>query len=234
MKNLNLESINYEEFTNEFVQTYLSRGFGNMPKRELDVFIFHLLKKHKTLNENSNHLMAMQLRTTPVKVKSYNYESILRFPSLEDNIFTESYFKNKLKEYFKNPIYIVRENEQWIYIQINDPFLMESFKAIALNNKEIIDKSFNNEIVKISFEGFIVVLQELISKDELEIIENQINKLDKKKTTISLKSIGDKTLSAIISTGIREAVPHIKLFTQAILDADYIKILEIIQKFRPL
>lgn len=219
MMNIEVNSQKGNEFLNEFLELYLSRGFGNMPKREVDVLIFHLLKKYGSLNEKSNHLMAMQLRTTPLKIKSLNYESILRFPPSEVNIFTEEYFKIQLIEYFKNPVFKFRKEDNWIYIQIDNPLLLEAFKAIALNNKEIIDSSFNSEIVKISFEGFVLVLQELIG--DKKIVE--IDKLLKKKYTkklITFPEITKLAMTEIVKKGISEAPKKISELTNWIITGE--------------
>jgi hypothetical protein len=223
--NIKVDSEKESEFLNEFLELYLSRGFGNMPKRELDVLIFHLLKKHGSLNKKSNHLMAMQLRTTPLKIKSLNYESVLRFPPTETNIFTEEYFKSELIEYFKNPIFKFKKEDNWIYIQIDNPFLMEAFKAIALNNKEIIDGSFNSEIVKISFEGFILVLQELIENKSIVEIDILLKKKYKKKL-ITFPEITKIAMTEIVKKGISDAPNKITDLTKWILSG---KALEFVQ-----
>src|SRR5690606_11702660 len=115
MSSINLTKKKHEEFSREFLDKYLSRGFGNMPKREIDVLIFHLLIKSEALSTKSIHLKAMELRTTPAKVKSLMYESALRFPTSVDS-FSEDYFKEKLKDYFKNEaIYKIRKKDDWVY-----------------------------------------------------------------------------------------------------------------------
>jgi hypothetical protein len=219
MINIEVDSQKGNEFLKEFLELYLSRGFGNMTKREVDVLIFHLLKKYGSLNEKSNHLMAMQLRTTPLKIKSLNYESVLRFPPSEENVFTEEYFKGQLIEYFKKPVFKFRKEDNWIYIQIDNPFLLEAFKAIALNNKEIIDSSFNSEIVKISFEGFILVLRELI--EDKKIVEiDKLLKTKYKEKLLTFPKITKMVMTEIVKKGISEAPKKISELTNWILNGD--------------
>lgn len=219
-----------KSFANEFLKIYLSRGFGNMSKREMDVLIFHLLQKNNALNNKSNHLLALQLRTTPVKIKALAYEAKLRFPD-EESTFTEDYFKEKLREYFKEPTIKVRKNDSWVYIQIDDPILMDSFKAIAKNNKEVIDKSFNEEIVKISIEGFMLVIQELVDKKKLEELNKLIKKELKGKSIFSLTNLGDKVIGGIISAGIKDAPSKIGKFASWIISMNPTELLEKVAQY---
>ncbi len=126
--------------------------------------------------------------------------------------------KNKLREYFSNDaIYKIRKSDEWVYIQIDNPILLDAFKAIAKNNKEIIDSSFSSEIVKISTDGFSIVLSELVDSKSREKIEKEIKKALKKENVISFRNIADKALSEIVSQGVQKAPGLIQGFVKAAL-----------------
>lgn len=224
MSKIELTKTQKEKFSKEFLQLYLSRGFGNMPKREIDVLIFHLLQKQNVLDSKSIHLTAMQLRTTPAKVKSLLYENALRFPD-ETDTFDESYFKQKLRNYFINDaIYKIRKEDNWVYIQIDNPIVLDALKAIAKNNKEVIDSSFSSEIVKISTDGFALILGELIDEEKKKEIEKEIKKTFKSKGVMSIRSLGDKALTGFMNEGIKKAPGLIKGFTSSLLNGDLTRV----------
>jgi hypothetical protein len=228
MSSIELTKAQHQEFSKEFLSLYLSRGFGNMSKREMDVLIFHLLQKTKVLDEKSIHLTAMQLRTTPVKVRALIYERALRFPK-DDEALNEDYFKQKLREYFvDNAIYKIRKNDEWVYIQIDNPILLDAFKAIAKNNKEVIDSSFSSEIVKISTDGFSIVLNELVDSKTRKEIEKEVKKALKKESIVSFRNIADKALSEIVSQGVQKAPGLIQGFVKAALNGSINDIIQFI------
>ena len=162
----------------------------------------------------------MKLRTTPSKVKNLKYESLLRFPPEDEDVFTEEYFRKRLVEYFESPTFKIRKNDGWIYIQIDDPIVQDALKAIARNNKEIIDGSFNSDIIKISNEGFIMVLKELTDEKKIKEVEKLIKKACKKDGILTLNNLGDKAISGIIKEGISNAPTKITELTNWILSGD--------------
>jgi len=218
---LKLSAPQHKVFSEVFLEEYMSRGHSNMSKREIDVLIFKILNNDLDVFKGlTNHLIAMKLRTTPPKVKTLKYESLLRFPPEDEDVFTEEYFRKKLIEYFDSPIFKVRKDDGWIYIQIDDPIVLDAFKAIARNNKEIIDGSFNSDIIKISNEGFVMVLKELTDEKKIKEVEKLIKKAYEKDGIFTLNNLGDKAISGIIKEGISNAPSKITELTNWILSGD--------------
>jgi hypothetical protein len=142
----------------DFYEEYLSRGFGNMPKRDLDVLIFHLLEKRGDFIGKSNFQIARILRTTPTKIKSLKYESVLRFDNADIN--NESFLKERFASYLKNspPLEF---DDKYLKLQIEDPVLIDHLKAICKENGIITDGSFNGEILKVDESSFINLLEKI-------------------------------------------------------------------------
>ena len=71
------EKINFSE---EFLTRFLSPGFGTMPKREIEILIFHLLL-HKTdaFTGLSNYDVSNELKISESKVKSFKIEASLKY-----------------------------------------------------------------------------------------------------------------------------------------------------------
>jgi hypothetical protein len=149
-------------FYDAFWKEYLSRGFGNMPKRDMDVLIFHLFEKTDVFNGKSNFEIARTLRTTPAKIKSLKYESVLRFD--DSDIVSDNFLKQRFASYLKNnpPLEF---DEKYLKLQIEDPVLLDHLKAICKENGVITDGSFNGEILKVDESSFIKLLEQVQFKD---------------------------------------------------------------------
>lgn len=155
-------------FAEAFLKEFVSKGFGNYGKRDTDVLVYHLLTKDGVFKSMTNHQIAMMLRTTPTKVKNLKYESALRFPE-EGVKYDDSYFKRKLAEYFKNPS--IKIDHDWIYIQIEDGFLLDALKAKFKQSNEVLDGSFNNELVKVTSAGLATILDSILEDSDKKRIE---------------------------------------------------------------
>jgi hypothetical protein len=182
-------------FFDEFIDEYLSRGFTNMSKRDLDVLIFYLLNKYEAFKDMSNYEIARKLRTTPGKVKNAKYESVLRFDN--DGFDDEFYLKDALKNYFDNPV--LNLDEKWLYIQIEDPVLLDALKAKLKEGGSLFDGSFNSELVKISADDYSNLLEKLIYCSDEERFDEAI---------VAFKNLKESSFSAITK----------KIFTKAIED----------------
>lgn len=87
----NVNKINLRKFLAE----YLRRGFGMMPKREVDIQIFGELYKQGFFGDDpSTHSISMALQISDTKVKSLIYEMELR--DIHKN--KEGWLKNRLRK----------------------------------------------------------------------------------------------------------------------------------------
>ena len=159
----------------DFYKEYISRGFGNMPKREIDVMIFHLMEKNGVFNGKSNFQIARILRTTPTKVKSLKYESVLRF--MNEDIQSSEFLKKRLANYFSNkpPLEF---DDSYLKLQIEDPVLLDSLKALCKDEGVLTDGSFNKEILKVNQKDFSNLLEKIAfegSKEKLAEFKKKHN-----------------------------------------------------------
>ena len=153
-----IKANNKKLFYDEFLKEYLSRGFGNMPKRDIDVLIFHLFEKNGVFVGKTNFEIARILRTTPNKIKSLKYESVLRFNGVDIN--NQNFLKERFSFYLNNkpPLEF---DETYLKLQIEDPVLLDNLKAICKENGIITDGSFNGEILKVDESSFINLLEKI-------------------------------------------------------------------------
>lgn len=173
------------DFFDDFTSEYFSRGFSNMPKRDLDVLVFHLLEKYGAFHEMSNYDIARTLRTTPSKVKSAKYDSVLRFNYSDFK--KGDYLKSSLEEYFKNPI--LHFDQKYLYMQIENPVLMDALKGRLKEGGLFFDGSFNSEVIKMTAKDY--------SKFIKKIVIDEISTESSKTALESFEKAQSKTLSEL-------------------------------------
>ena len=67
---INLSTKQYERFGRVFLENYLSHGYATLPKREIDILVFHLISESKDIKNKDNYTIANKLRLTETRVKS--------------------------------------------------------------------------------------------------------------------------------------------------------------------
>ena len=67
----------YKEFGKSFVGRYLHNGFSSMPKRELDILVFHLLRCSPELTGKSIYELSNIFKISEAKVKALILEGSL-------------------------------------------------------------------------------------------------------------------------------------------------------------
>lgn len=67
-----------QEFSERFIQLYLSMGLGSLPKREIDLFVFHFLTKSSDCCGKSNYELANYFGVPEPRIKALRLNSALR------------------------------------------------------------------------------------------------------------------------------------------------------------
>ena len=183
---INLSTKQYERLGRVFLENYLSHGYATLPKREIDILVFHLISESKDIKNKDNYTIANKLRLTETRVKSLRLESSLKYelPNHQDIV------KNiviQLIEEVKKPEF----NGESVSIGIENPAYKREFEYAIKRLGSHVEYGINREILTLK----IVFLLELILKNTSDD-EKALNKLardsinDKKK----LKSIMNNSL----------------------------------------
>ncbi|MAO64835.1 MAG: hypothetical protein CL666_07520 [Balneola sp.] len=173
----------------QFLKEYLSRGLGNMPKREIDVFIFHLMRERGDFAGKPISDISRILKITPTRVKSLMYDASLRFEKqLDDDL-----IRSKLNDYFNESPIIDLENDK-VLIQFEDPLLKDGFEALAKKELQLVDGSFGSEIVKIKKSKFGLVLKGLLSEKEAKKLDKELEKHKVEGKKSDVESITDTVI----------------------------------------
>lgn len=198
------DNFNYQKFGAEFLHEFLSRGYGNYGKRDTDVLVFHLLKVGEVFHGKSQYEVARLLRTTPAKIRSLVYDEALRFPENQDLPDAER-IRKKLGLYFQSPLIRFDKKGEKIYLQIDDPILLDDLRGLAKRKNQLIDGSFSTDVATLSPDAFISILEEILPEEEKKELIKKAEGLSKEKDPLSFKEVMQSIITKARDKGIEEA-----------------------------
>lgn len=167
------------------IHAYIERGFGSMNKNDFEVFIFHKmldgsLKNNLNLSGKSNYEISLTLKIPETKVKRLRYEADLRYKSSLEEESRVAFWEAMKLVHFRNDgekLYFVMENvsvRKYLYFKLKQ-------------NGRFSDSSFNSEIVVLSKDDFIFLIENNLTTEEKEQMLKQIT--SKKTISEILKSV---------------------------------------------
>ncbi len=198
MANIDLETINSEEFTKDLLTSISELGLYTYSKTDLCDYIIYLANKHDQnhfFDNNSNADNARLLKVKESKIKSLRLNIGLKFKN-ED---ADETLKRFLKKITDDKITII-DNENFFQFFIEDPFIRMVFESKLKDLEGVtLDYSFNTERVKIEKEHFLSLLFSLDSTDS-EKLEKILKKHDiKVKGKKVVKFIGNLAVNLTVN-----------------------------------
>jgi len=181
---------NHKIFVDKLLSRYLEHGFGTLTKREIDILMMHLIIEHSDLHETSNHELSIMFKITESKIKNLRYEAKLKH--VEDQ---ESYVKDEFLKLLQKSKFEV--DKKRIIFSVEDTYLKSAIQGKLKQFGSFADNSFNSELVKISEDSFIELLESFYSQKERKAFEKKAQKLLKEEDAISFKSITKKFLDGV-------------------------------------
>lgn len=154
-----------ESLETEFLDRYLTFGFGAMPKADIDALVMSLLDKYGfndsgPLAPLSNQSVSEKLKAPVTRIKKLRYEAALKFGAD-----VEQEARARLLAALWNASLEPKDNKICLIIEdaLAKNWLQGQLKASA----QIFDHSFNTEIIKVSPEGLFKVLDGLFHGEAL-------------------------------------------------------------------
>lgn len=186
-------------FAADFLNYYLERGFGTLPKKDIELHIFHLISRIEELDDQSNHQMALDFKITPTKIKTLRFERNLKYQHQIELDVKGEFFKCLSKAKLKK-----NGSNNWIALNIENTFVREGVKAKLKEIGHFSDGSFNSEIVSIEKDAFLDLIEnfyqaEILSKEDLATLRKEI------KTTAKLEE-SDLTFKGLFKVFIEGVV----------------------------
>ncbi len=147
-----------DAFSQALLAKFFENGFGALPKRELEVYLLHLLIKDgqfKNADQDIDyHEMSLALRISETKVRNSIYEIELKYaPPAE--------FDTALIQLIENNRFEVAPDKNQIRFSVQSPLLKQAFEYEVRQLGGISDGSFAKHIVTIKQDTFAKLLDRL-------------------------------------------------------------------------
>lgn len=142
-----------------FVETCIRR-FGTMNKNDYEVELFHLMMQQNSFKDLTDFQISILLQIPESKVKRMRYESDLRYPQYQD----DKAFKAKLANLILQCKFRVHNDR--IQFAINDKMLKLYINNLLMGDGRFLDTSFNANIISITAEDLLFILEQLDEKND--------------------------------------------------------------------
>ncbi|MCL9685879.1 hypothetical protein [Legionella maioricensis] len=199
-----VNSINKDEFTKEFLNKYLELGFGSLSKHDIDLLVYYLIKKHsKLFNGKSNYELSSLLKITERKLQSIQIESYLRY----ENISISINLNELIGKIGSGDIKPEIEGDK-IRILIDSPVLKRDFEYAITTIGHLVDYSFNKNILTLRLSSFFEALGNTASgiglkKQLIDFLRKQQKNSEDIQIEIEQKSWWSKQFSSF-KTAVKE------------------------------
>ena len=195
--------------TKELVTHYLDRGLGGYSGKELEILILDfVLSVYPTLADMTLFEKSRELQASESKIKNMLYEIKLRS---DDDI-------KELIAVIENDLKSSEFEKGRLILEIDDIYCQKRLKSILKEGGFITDSSFNSDLIKIPYEGFITIIAELFpsKKDTLAFKDmiatkklaqtnrNIIGSIGIPDTDLKLGSVWD--LATSLTTSVKSAI----------------------------
>lgn len=158
-------------FANEFIEEYMHDGFASLSKKDIDILILHLLRKHSKLDQGNwdkpNYgQLAIELRISEQKIRNNMREVLLRYGNNSEEAFIAEF-----KDIFDKDRFIIKDS--YVILSSSNPvFHLQLKSRIEQCAIPIFDNSFNKDIIKLLPDTFAEITSTLTNKKQSEIIKS--------------------------------------------------------------
>ncbi|MGY6555669.1 MAG: hypothetical protein ACXIUM_14220 [Wenzhouxiangella sp.] len=175
---------NEKDFAEAFIKGYLAPGFGNLPKREIDLLVLQLLVEHdRNLSweepPSAFHL-AQILGVKRSKIRSLMDELSFRRPATERD---ETTRKTLRKMLISQELKVINDV---VRLQIEDGYCREYAKNLVSVAGGIVDGSFDRTIITLTADKFLILSAEIATDEE----QVRLAQILKKETELKPETLG--------------------------------------------
>lgn len=164
-----MNNINGQNFVEDLLEEYITKSFGTLSKRDLEVLLFHLLIKHGHFGKQINYFeISKTLRISESRVRNLYQDVQLRYNLYSDEEAREHFIQIIEKNKFD------KDSQDRYRFQIRDPLLRQYIEEWVESVNGIMDSSFSPTLVIISRDVFIDILQKFSPHKTLSDLRNSL------------------------------------------------------------
>lgn len=146
-----------KEALEALLKSYLEPAFGALPKREIDLLFFSMLKKTGYVGaESSLYSIMSDLKVTRGKARSLLYDTNVR-------AVTKSELNELLREDLSKAGF--SKDGNYFVIEIENPLLQAHLRDLVRRLGHVTDTSFNQSLVRMSFEAVGELAEAILGSD---------------------------------------------------------------------
>ena len=165
-----------KKFGQDFVERYLSHGFGSMTKSEIDILVFHLISESAQIKGKSNYQVANLLRITESRVKSLRLNASLKYAPANHKAVLGDIVMRIIEEMQKPDF-----EDRLVTITLENPVEQREFEHAAKLAGRNIEYGLNRELLKLSPLALFEIIMANLENPEREfkvIIQSSIKEKD--------------------------------------------------------
>lgn len=140
-----------QNFADEFIRIYLQNGFGMMTKGELEILIFHLLRRDVFSDHQSIFEISRTLHLPETKVRKLIYEADLRYGNISDTYVRDKFFACLNSANFQT-------NNNKIEFPLEDKLVRSAIDDKLRSMGYFSDTSYNRDVFSIHIEAFVALI----------------------------------------------------------------------------
>nr|WP_314785142.1 hypothetical protein [Olsenella uli] len=167
------DSKSYEEFGREFISYYCEeQPFGSASKRNTDVEIIRLLRKHRLIDFDSaagQYKAALKLKITEARLRNLLFE--VKITEEDSDIRVREDFCTLLVRSWVNKPDKRPDTGMMPNLVVDDALLRQYIGMWASMTAEVVDSSFNSRVLKMSKDGCARLLLTAFGCPDLRTIE---------------------------------------------------------------
>ncbi len=134
-----------EKFATKFLKVYLAAGFGSLPKREIDLIVFHHLCQSRDFRRKTNYELASLLKIPESRIKALRLASALKYAQINSKaILGRIVLRLSEGHQFANI-----ENGK-LEISIEDPIEQRELENFLKGKGHFAEYTFNSEVLRIA------------------------------------------------------------------------------------
>lgn len=153
---MKLSNENDSLFVQEFLKKYMSLGFTNLPKKEIDILVFTLLNNYGYLEGKNYYSKAKELMIEEKKFKRFILDSSIRNEKSDTIVNSISEIQKSI--FTDNTIVPIIDNQtEIIKFGIQDPVIKQDFIQVLREVGYTYDQNQNDENISMPIYAFMAV-----------------------------------------------------------------------------
>jgi hypothetical protein len=134
-----------QDFAERFMQLYFSMGFGSLPKREIDLLVFHFVTKSSDYRGKSNYELANSFGVPESRIKALRLNSALRHEDINPRAVL-----SRIVDRLIHSEQYASLSDRKIEISLEDPIERRELENFLKLRGHYAEYTLNSEVLKIT------------------------------------------------------------------------------------